>query len=115
MTASSPTAAELAARIAERVASVRHLRRPGESICLEIRAADGAARVGIFPEGVAKAIPADEEFVATITLHASASTAAEILDGSLTVPDAITKGLIKVGGEVSKLATIGNELRGEKA
>lgn len=115
MTASSPTPAELAIRIAERVSAREHLRRPGESICLEIQAADARARVGIFPEGLARALATDEEFGAAITLRASASTAAEILAGSLDIPEAITKGLIKVEGQVSKLATIGDVLRGENA
>ena len=115
MTASSPDPAELAILIAERISARLQPRTPGAAICLEIHEEDRAARVGIAPDGTARVVADTDEFAATATLHASASTAAEILAGNLSIPDAITHGLIKVSGEVSQLATIGDRLRSGKA
>ena len=111
MTASSPDPAGLAGLIAERVSARSQRRRPGAAICLEIRDGDGAARVGIAPDGAARVLGDTEEFAARITLHASAGTAAEVLAGNLSIPDAITEGLIRVSGEVAQLASVGEQLR----
>ena len=115
MTASKPAPAEVAGHIAEKVSAASHLRRPGASICLEIRGEAGSARVGIAPDGTARVLGDSEQFGATVTLHTSVETASEISAGALSIPDAITHGLIRVSGEVAQLATIGDQLRSEKA